>query len=72
MAGRMSTMIQKRKREESISSNDVMRNWFPNRSVRRGKQEDIGDALVELSPSIKAGNMTGLMLQKEKKTESWS
>jgi hypothetical protein len=39
-------MVQKR-REESRSSNDVMRNGFPNRSVRRGKQEGVEDALVE-------------------------
>jgi hypothetical protein len=59
-------MIQKRKRKRSLS-NDVMRNRFPNRSVRRRKQEGVEDALVELSPSIKAGSMAGLMLKEEKK-----
>jgi hypothetical protein len=39
-----------------------MRNGFPNRSVRRGKQEGVEDALVEYSPSIEADNMAGLML----------
>jgi hypothetical protein len=39
-------MIQKR-RKESRSSNDVMGNRFPNRSVRRGKQEGVRDAFVE-------------------------
>jgi hypothetical protein len=39
-------MVQKR-REESRPSNDMMRNGFPNRSVRRGKQEGVEDALVE-------------------------
>jgi hypothetical protein len=38
-------MVQKRRK--SRSSNDVMRNGFPNRSVRRGKQEGVEDALVE-------------------------
>jgi hypothetical protein len=49
MAGKMADMmVQKRRREEkSRSSNDVMRNGFPNRSVRRGKQEGVEDALVE-------------------------
>jgi hypothetical protein len=28
-------------------SNDVMRNRFPNRSVRRGKQKGVEDTLVE-------------------------
>jgi hypothetical protein len=37
-------MIQKRRK--SRSSNDVMGNRFPNRSVRRGKQEGVEDALV--------------------------
>jgi hypothetical protein len=50
----------------------MMRNRFPNRSVRRGKQEGVEDALVESSPSIKVGSMAGLMLIKEKKTDSWS
>jgi hypothetical protein len=36
-------MIQK-KGIESKSSNDVMRNGFPNGSVRRRKQEGIEDA----------------------------
>jgi hypothetical protein len=41
-------VIQKRKkRRKSRSSNDVMRNWFPNRPVPRGKQEGVEDALVE-------------------------
>jgi hypothetical protein len=41
-------MVQKRRREEKdMSSNDVVRNMFPNRSVRRGKQEGVEDALVE-------------------------
>jgi hypothetical protein len=30
-----------------MSSNNVMRNRFPDRSVRRGKQEGVEDALVE-------------------------
>jgi hypothetical protein len=40
---------------------------FPNRSVRRGKQEGIEDALIEYSPSIEVGSMASFMLQKEKK-----
>jgi hypothetical protein len=40
-------MIQKKKRRKSKSSNDVMRNRFPNRSVRQGKQEGLKDALIE-------------------------
>jgi hypothetical protein len=63
---------KKKKRSKSRLSNDVMRNRFPNRLIRRGKQEGVEDALVESSPSIEADNMAGLMLQKEKKTESWS
>jgi hypothetical protein len=49
MAGKMAgMMVQKRRREEKgRSSNDVVRNRFPNRSVQRGKQEGIEDALVE-------------------------
>jgi hypothetical protein len=49
MAGRMAgMMVQKIRREEkSRSSNDVVRNRFPNRSVRQGKQEGVEDALVE-------------------------
>jgi hypothetical protein len=49
MAGKMADMmVLKRRREEKIrSSNDVMRNGFPKRSVRRGKQEGVEDALVE-------------------------
>jgi hypothetical protein len=57
----------KKKRRKSRSSNDVMRNGFPNRSIRREKQEGVEDALVEKSPSIKAGSMAGLMLQKRRK-----
>jgi hypothetical protein len=38
---------KKKKRRKSKSSNDVMRNGFPNRSVRQGKQEGIEDALIE-------------------------
>jgi hypothetical protein len=40
-------MIQKRKIRKTRSSNDVMRNRFPNRSVRRRIQEGVEDALVE-------------------------
>jgi hypothetical protein len=41
-------MIQKREEKEKYRSSDgVMRNGFPNRSVRRGKEEDVEDALVE-------------------------
>jgi hypothetical protein len=40
-------VVQKRRDEKSKSSNDVMRNGFPNRSVRQGKQEGVEDALVE-------------------------
>jgi hypothetical protein len=48
MVGRMADMmVQKRKEKKSRSSNDVMRNGFPNRSVRRGNQEGVEDALVE-------------------------
>jgi hypothetical protein len=49
VAGRMADMIIQKKRREgkSSSSNDVVRNGFPNRSVRRGKQEGVKDALVE-------------------------
>jgi hypothetical protein len=49
MAGKMAgMMVQKRKeKKKSRTSNDVMRNGFPNRSVRRGKQEGVKDALVE-------------------------
>jgi hypothetical protein len=49
MAGKMDgMMVQKRRREEkNRSSNDVMRNKFPNRLVRQGKQEGVEDALVE-------------------------
>jgi hypothetical protein len=66
-------MIQKKKRRKKRSSNNLMRNGFPNRSVRRRKQEGVEDALVEYSPSIEVGSMAGLMIQKkEKKTESWS
>jgi hypothetical protein len=38
---------KKMKRRKSRSSNDVMWNGFPNRSVQRGKQEGVEDALVE-------------------------
>jgi hypothetical protein len=38
---------KRKKRRKSRSGNDVMRNGFPNRSVRRGKQEGVEDALVE-------------------------
>jgi hypothetical protein len=37
----------KREEQEIRSSNDVMGNRFPNRSVRRGKQEGVEDALIE-------------------------
>jgi hypothetical protein len=37
----------KKKRRKRRSSNDVMRNGLPNRSVRRRKQEGFEDALVE-------------------------
>jgi hypothetical protein len=48
MAGMMAgMMIQKRKRGKDRSSNDVMRNRFPNRSLQRRKQEDVEDALIE-------------------------
>jgi hypothetical protein len=40
-------MVQKRKREKSRSSSDVIRNGFLNRSVRRRKQEGVEDALVD-------------------------
>jgi hypothetical protein len=40
-------MVQKRREEKSRSSNDVVRNRFPNRSVRRGKQEGVEDTLIE-------------------------
>jgi hypothetical protein len=41
-------MIQiRRKEEESRSSDEVMRNGFPNWSVGQGKQEGVEDALVE-------------------------
>jgi hypothetical protein len=48
MAGRMAgMMVQKRREEKSTSSNDMMVNRFPNRSVRREKQEGVKDALIE-------------------------
>jgi hypothetical protein len=62
----------RKRKEKSRSSNNVMRNGFPNRSVRRGKQDGVEDTLVEYSQSIEAVSMAGLMLKKEKKTESWS
>jgi hypothetical protein len=37
----------KKKRRENRSSSDVVGNGFPNRSVRRRKQEGVEDALVE-------------------------
>jgi hypothetical protein len=43
---RMAGMMIQRRRK-SRSSNDVKRNEFHNRSVRRGKQEGVEDALVE-------------------------
>jgi hypothetical protein len=46
MAGKMAGMMVQKIRK-SRSSNDVMGNVFPNRSVRRGKQEGVEDALVE-------------------------
>jgi hypothetical protein len=45
MAGMM--VQQKKKRRKSRSSNDVMRNVFPNKLVRREKQEGVEDALIE-------------------------
>jgi hypothetical protein len=48
MVGRMAGMMVKKRREEkSRSSNDVMRNWFPNRSIQQRKQEGVEDSLVE-------------------------
>jgi hypothetical protein len=49
MAGRMAGMMiqKKEKGRKSRLSNDVMRNRFPNRSIQRGKQEGVEDALVE-------------------------
>jgi hypothetical protein len=38
---------KKEKKRKSRSSSDVMGNRFPNRSVRRRKQEGVEDALVE-------------------------
>jgi hypothetical protein len=53
-------MVKKKEnRRKSRSSSDVMRNEFPSRSIRRGKQEGVEDALVEQSPSIEAGSMVG-------------
>jgi hypothetical protein len=62
----------KKKRRENRSSSDVVGNGFPNRSVRRRKQDGIEDALVEQSLSIGADSMASLILKKEKKTKSWS
>jgi hypothetical protein len=45
--GRYDVPRKRREERESRSSNDVMRNGFPNRSVRRRKQEGVEDALVE-------------------------
>jgi hypothetical protein len=61
----------KKKKRKNRSSNNVMGIEFLNRSVQRGKQEGVEDALVEQSSSIEAVNMVGLMLQNENKTESW-
>jgi hypothetical protein len=48
MAGRIAGMMVQKRRDEKIrSSNDVMRNGFPNMSVRQGKQEGVEEALVE-------------------------
>jgi hypothetical protein len=47
MAGRMADMMIQKERRKRRLSNDVMGNRFPNRSVRRGKQEGVKDALVE-------------------------
>jgi hypothetical protein len=38
---------KKEKKINSRSSNDVKRNRFPNRSVRRKKQEGVEDTLIE-------------------------
>jgi hypothetical protein len=38
---------KKRREEKRRSSNDMLRKRFPNRSVRRRKQEGVEDALVE-------------------------
>jgi hypothetical protein len=43
----MAGMVVQKREEKSRSNNDVMRNGFPNRSVRREKQEGVEDALVE-------------------------
>jgi hypothetical protein len=72
MAGKMAGMMIPKRKRKSRSSNDVMGNRFPNRLVRRGKQEGVEDTLVEWSPSIEACSMAGLMLKKEKKFESSS
>jgi hypothetical protein len=47
MAGRMAGMMIQKRIRRSRSSNDVIGNRFPDRSVRRGKQEGIEEALVE-------------------------
>jgi hypothetical protein len=47
VAGRMASMMVQKRRRESRSSNDVMRNGFPNRSVRQRKQKGVEDILVE-------------------------
>jgi hypothetical protein len=49
LAGRMAGMMVQKRREEEKNwlTNDVMRNRFPNRSVRRGKKKGVEDALVE-------------------------
>jgi hypothetical protein len=39
--------LKNKKIRKSRSSNDMMRNGFPNRPVRQRKQEGIEDALVE-------------------------
>jgi hypothetical protein len=46
--GRMAgMMIQKKEDGKYRSSNDVMGNRFPSRSVRQTKQEGVKDALIE-------------------------
>jgi hypothetical protein len=45
--GRYDDPKRKEKKINSRSSDDVMRNRFPNRSVRQRKQEGVEDTLVE-------------------------
>jgi hypothetical protein len=40
-------MVQKRRRDKSRSSNDVMRNRFPNQVGTTREQEGVEDTLVE-------------------------